>query len=237
MARLPRLAVAQLPHLVMQRGIEGRPVFIDAQDREAWLAALGEAARAHGVAVHGYSLQPDQWLLLATPESPEGLSRCIQDLGRRYVRQFNNRHGRRGPLWEGRYRSTVLQPERHLLEAMVLLDLMSTLSGRVDAPSQDAGSAHTHHIGWRQDRLITPHALFWQLGNTPFAREAAYAQRVQAGLDAASVARLLEAARSGWALGDEEFLADLQARMGRRLSRGRPGRPVRRPTVPAGDRA
>ena len=225
MARLPRLAVARLPHLVLQRGIEGRPVFADDKDRAVWLASLAEAARAHGVAVHAYSLQADQWLMLATPETPEGLSRCIQDLGRRYVRHFNNRHGRRGPLWEGRYRATVLQPERHLLDAMVLLDLLSTLSGRVGAPSEDAGTAHAHHIGQRQDRLITPHALFWELGNTPFAREAAYADRVQAGLDAATVRRLLDAARSGWALGDADFLQALQAQVGRRLSPGRAGRP------------
>ena len=225
MARLPRLAVARLPHLVLQRGIDGRAVFADAQDRTVWLAALTEAARANGVAVHAYSLQPDQWLLLATPETSGGLSRCIQDLGRRYVRHFNNRHGRRGPLWEGRYRATVLQPERHLLDAMVLLDLLSTLEGRVGAPSEDTGTAHAHHIGQHQDRLITPHAQFWQLGNTPFAREAAYTERVRAGLDHDTVRRLLDAARSGWALGDEAFVRSLQAQTGRRLSPGRAGRP------------
>jgi putative transposase len=234
MARLPRLAVAHWPHLVLQRGIEGRPVFADAQDQAFWLMALGEAARAQGVAVHAYSLQPDQWLLLATPDTPQGLSRCIQDLGRRYVRYFNNRHARRGPLWEGRYRATVLQPERHLLDAMVLLDLLSTLSGRVGAPSDDVGSAHAHHIGLRQDRLITPHALYWQLGNTPFAREAAYAERVRTGLGAATAQRLLDAARSSWALGDDDFLQALQPLAGRRLSRGRPGRPRGTPSQAPG---
>jgi len=78
----------------------------------------------------------------------------------------------------------------------------------------------------RIDKLITPHALMWELGNTPFAREAAYADLVQAGINPAQQAALMDSALRGWALGEPDFVADLQKRTDRRVARRSAGRPV-----------
>lgn len=72
---------------------------------------------------------------------------------------------------------------------------------------------------------MTPHALYWALGNTPFAREAAYAGLVQAGIGSGDQAALTDAALSGWALGDTEFVAELQKSL-RRVTKARAGRPA-----------
>ena len=149
----------------------------------------------------------------------------MQAAGRRHVQYFNRRHARTGTLWEGRYRSTVLQPERYLLACMVYLDLNPVRAGLVQQPADYAWSSHAHWLGLRNDRWLTPHALYWALGNTPFAREAAYAALVQAGLGASVQTALTDSALSGWALGDTEFLAGLQQQTLRRVTRGMPGRP------------
>ena len=146
-------------------------------------------------------------------------------MGRRYVQYFNRRHARTGTLWEGRYRSTVLQPERYLLACMVYLDLNPVRAGLVQQPADYAWSSHAHWVGLRNDRWLAPHALYWALGNTPFAREAAYAALVQAGLGASMQTSLTDSALSGWALGDTEFLEGLQQQTPRRVTRGAPGRP------------
>ena len=98
MARLPRLSIAGLAHHVIQRGHNRQPIFLDDEDRLAYLAALRESAALHRVAVHAYVLMNDHLHLLVTPPTAEALSKMLQAIGRRYVAAFNRRHGRIGTL-------------------------------------------------------------------------------------------------------------------------------------------
>ncbi len=227
MARLPRLTVPGYPHHLLQRGIDRQPVFRDASDYETLRTLLAEEARSAGVALHAYVLMPDHFHLLATPAEGDSLARMMQGVGRRYVRHFNQRAGRRGTLWEGRYRGAPLQPETGLLDGMAYLDLHPVRAGLVEAPADYVWSSHRHCIGQAGDKGISPHPIYWALGNTPFAREQAYAERVARGLGTERVRALTDAALHGWALGDQTFLAALQKQTDRRLTRGRPGRPRR----------
>ena len=109
MARLPRLTLPGMAHYVIQRGNNLQPIFEDVQDYETMKDLMREMARRFQVDLHAYVLLPAQFHVLATPETEEGLPLFMQSVGRSYVRYFNNRHGRSGTLWEGRYRSTVLE--------------------------------------------------------------------------------------------------------------------------------
>lgn len=226
MARLPRLTLPGYPHHVIQRGNNRQPIFMDDADRDMLLSLLTEQARKFAVAVHAYVLMPNHFHLLATPATDDGLPLMMQAVGRSYVRYFNNRHGRSGTLWEGRYRSTVLEAERYLLACMVYMDLNPVRHGLVAQPADFPWSSHAHARGLRNDRAITPHALFWGLGNTPFAREAAYDSLVQAGLSASTTSELTSSALAGWALGDEKFALELQRNTQRRVTKSRAGRPA-----------
>jgi len=179
------------------------------------------------VALHAYTLLPDRFHLLITPSAAEDLSRFMQAVGRRYVRYFNDHYARHGTLWSGRYRSTVVDPKGPLLDCMAYLDLQSVHSGLVLQPRDFAWSSHGHYVGARQDRYVVPPALYWTLGNTPFAREAVYAARVSEGLAPARYQVLADAVRTGWVAGDAAFLADVQKKTNRRLSKARAGRPPR----------
>lgn len=227
MARLPRLSFPGLPHHVIQRGHNGQAIFLSPADYQHMLDLLLEYARSFEVAVHAYVLLPTQFQLLLTPQAETALPQMLQAVGRRYVRYFNDAQGRTGTLWDGRYRSTVLQPEVFLRPCMVALDLEPVRTGLVADVASYAWSSHGHYIGHRVDRLITPHAQFWGLGNTPFAREAGYAGLIQAGVSAVQQQDLLDATLKGWALGDARFLQELQKKTPRRLTKGQAGRPVR----------
>lgn len=224
MARLPRLAVPGHPHHILLRGNAGQPIVRDDADRSLLLQLWGDYAQAYRVALHAWVLLDDQVQLLATPED-DALSQWMQAIGRRYVRYFNDRHGRTGTLWEGRYRSTVLERERYLLACMVHMDLQPVASGMVARPADHRWSSHAHYAGAAFDRLVTPPAEYWALGNTPFAREAAYAELVHRGIGGATEAALVDATRNGWALGSEAFLQTLQGQTERRLHRVKAGRP------------
>ena len=224
MARLPRLTLPGQPHHVIQRGNNRQDIFVDRQDRETLLSLIGEHAARLQVALHAYVLMDNHFHLLATPSTDAGLPQWMQAVGRRYVRYFNDRHGRSGTLWEGRYRSTLIQADRYFLACMAYIDLNPVRAGMVADARDFPWSSHGHYAGLRSDRFITPHALYWSLGNTPFAREAAYSELVHAGVAQADVQLLTESALRGWALGDAGFVETLQASTDRRLVKGRPGR-------------
>lgn len=229
MARLPRLTLPGMAHYVIQRGNNLQPIFEDVQDYETMKDLMREMARRFQVDLHAYVLLPAQFHVLATPETEEGLPLFMQSVGRSYVRYFNNRHGRSGTLWEGRYRSTVLEASAYLLPCMVVLETQPVAEGLVGRPQDYLWSSYAHNAGVQQDSLVRSHAQYWALANTPFAREAAYQRTVEHGVSAAVAEEVLAAASKGWALGSPDFVAQLQHQTQRRLTRRRPGRPAQRP--------
>lgn len=231
MARLPRLTVPGYPHHVIQRGNNRQAIFSASGDYEALLSLLHEHARQAQVGIHSYVLMSNHFHLLATPETADGIPEMMQAVGRRYVRYFNQRQRRTGTLWEGRYKSTLIQAERYLLACMVYIDLNPVRAGMVADPGNYPWSSYGHYVGRRHDRLVTPHPLYWELGNTPFAREAAYGELVLSGVTAQQQQALTDSALRGWALGEADYVAELQRRTERRVSKTSAGRP--RSTGPA----
>ena len=226
MARLPRLTLPGYPHHVIQRGNNRQAIFACAADYQMLLGLLDENAKKFAVAIHAYVLMGNHFHLLATPQTADGLPQMMQAVGRRYVRYFNDSQKRTGTLWEGRYKSTLIQTDRYLLACMAYIDLNPVRAGLVAQAADYAWSSHGHYIGQRVDKLITPHALVWALGNTPFAREAAYAELVQNGINPVQQAALTDATLQGWALGDPDFVEKLQKNTQRRVSKRLAGRPL-----------
>jgi len=226
MARLPRLTLPGYPHHIIQRGNNRQAVFSSAADYQTLLRLLDESARKSGVALHAYVLMDNHFHLLATPSTADGLPQMMQAAGRRYVRYFNDSQGRSGTLWEGRYRATVIEAERYLLPCMAYMDLNPVRAGLATEARDYPWSSHGHYAGLRVDSLLTPHPLVWALGNTPFAREAAYAGLVHAGITLEQQDLLTRSALSGWALGGADFLAELQKQTQRRLTKNQAGRPA-----------
>jgi putative transposase len=227
MARLPRLTLPGYPHHIILRGNNRQSIFEDASDQQRMLHLLQTHSQAQSVDVHAYVLMGNHLHLLVTPQADKALPRMMQAVGRAYVLYFNQRHGRSGTLWEGRYRSTLIQTERYFLACMAYIDLNPVRAGLVAQAVDFPWSSHAHYIGTRQDAWLTPHALYWALGNTPFAREAAYAALVQAGIQAKQQQALTDATLSGWALGEEAFVEGLQQLTPRRVRKTAAGRPAR----------
>ena len=226
MARLPRLTLPGYPHHVILRGNNRQAIFATPVDYQRLLDLLEEVARQFEVQIHAYVLMSNHVHLLLTPGSEDGLPKMMQALGRSYVRYFNRTQQRSGTLWEGRYKSTLIQSDRYLLACMAYIDLNPVRAGLVARAQDYPWSSHAHYLGLRTDRLITPHVLYWELGNTPFDREAAYADLVHAGINAVQQAALTDATLRGWALGEPDFVADLQKRTERRVQKAHAGRPL-----------
>ena len=225
MARLPRLLLPGHLHLMIQRSAGGMPVFRSDADAELYLAALRDLVREHEVLIHAYALLPTQVLLLLTPCHVQSLSRLMQAQGRRFGAAYNRVHQRVGVLWEGRFRATVLDPQAFGLAAVQFVETAAPWAGECLVASDYRWSSAAHHAGKHADPLITEHPVHWQLGNTPFEREAAYRDSVYQ-LQAEALHQQIEAAvLKGWVLGSPGFIATLSDLTERRLSALAQGRP------------
>lgn len=196
---------------------------MDDADRTVYVNALRSSVADAAVAVHAYSLLETEVRLLVTPSAHESLARLMQAIGRRYVNIFNRTHKRSGTPWEGRFRSTVIEADQHLLSAMRYVE--SPYLERATAPDLLSGSSVDHHLGRRIDPLISEHPIFWTLGNTPFEREVAYRRFLNEPVETAEQAKIMEAANFGWPLGSATFKVAVQDETGRRTQRRQPGRP------------
>jgi putative transposase len=225
MARLPRLALGGELHQVALRGHNGGAAFTDDADRADFLGMLRQAAPEQGVAIHAYALLDTELRLLATPARDEALGRLMQSLGRRYVLAFNRRHGRRGTLWEGRFRSGIIDASEWLLDATVLVEDLPVQRGLVADAADWPWSSALHHLGRRRDAVVTEHGAYWNLGNTPFERELAHARLLAHGLASERANALEQALARGHALGGGAFLAKLSESTTRPLTARPRGRP------------
>ncbi|MCY0388334.1 transposase [Robbsia sp. Bb-Pol-6] len=228
MARLARLYVPGLPQYLMLDARPGQPAFRDEADLASFADTLRRVAREAGFAVHAYALLPSGVHLLGSPRDARSASQTVQAVGRRYVALYNRRHQCSGTLWVGRYRATVIDPEHHLLFVSRLIEsLAATAMAATAVADLPRRSSHAHHVGLALDPLITDHALYWSLGNTPFERQRVYRELAEQPLDPAACARALEATRKGWVLGDDAFrerCARLANRRVEPLPRGRPAK-------------
>lgn len=220
MARLPRMVVAGLAHLVVQRTLSGCTAFADDEDLQRFLQALRAALAAENVQLHAHGVRGDELRLLVRPAGAAALARLMQSIGRNYVAAYNRRHDRRGPLWEGRFHACVVEPGEPVLAAMAWV---------VAAGEGGMASSAGHHAGLQRDRLVTDPPAYWALGNTPFAREAAWRDYRAAGLPRGREAKLLAAVQRGWAFGSADFIARIAQAAGRPAAPRPRGRPRRRP--------
>jgi putative transposase len=229
-ARQPRLSVAGELHHVLLRGHNGQAVFADDTDRAAFVEMLREPAARQGVAIHAYALLAGEVHLLATPAEAASLARLMQSIGRRYVALFNRRHARRGTLWDGRFRTSLLDSQTLLLPAMLHIEALPARAGLVVAAADWPWSSAAHHTGRRRDPLVSEHALYWRLGNTPFEREHAHTVALHELLQGAEDMRFGLAVAKGLALGPAGFVHRMSASLGRLLTLRARGRPVGRAT-------
>jgi putative transposase len=225
MARPPRLELPGVPQHVIQRGNNRAGCFFGDADRRFYLKCLAESAARRGCAVHAYVLMSNHVHLLVTTLEPGALAAMFQDLGRRYVRVINTLHGRTGSLWEGRFRSSLVDSENYLLTCHRYIELNPVRAGLVSNPAAYPWSSHAHYAGDRVSPLITEHPIYLRLGATNAERRAAFRSLFAAVLEEGLLERIRGAINSDSALGSETFMNDAEVRLGRSVRPPMRGRP------------
>ena len=228
MARLPRFYADGEAHHVIQRGNNRDPIFGAEPDYLFYLDCLERAAREHALAIHAYVLMTNHVHLLATPSHEASLPKTLQSVGRRYVQYFNYTYRRTGTLWEGRYRSTVIDSERYLLTCMRYIEMNPVRAdGLAQHPADYPWSSYRANALGAPDSSLSPHELYHRLGRSVEDRQSSYRQLFRAQLSKTDIETIREATNKAWALGNDRFRAKIEALAGRRaapLPRGRPAK-------------
>jgi len=200
-------------------------VFTCATDHRFYLDCLRDASRAYDVSIHAYVMMTNHVHFLASPAHPQALPRMMQSLGRRYVGRFNFLYGRTGTLWEGRYKSTLIDTECYLFACLRYIELNPVRAGIVAAPGDYRWSSYGANVCGDHDPIVTPHPSFLALGATGAERRDVYRRMFCDPVAEDTVRAIRDATQFEWALGGEAFRRKVESSTGRRADRLTLGRP------------
>ena len=154
MSRPRRITLPGYPHHVTQRGNRKANVFLDDVDRNTYIRMLAAQCIKHSVRIWAYCLMNNHTHLVAVPEYEHSLSRAFQWIDGNYAKYFNMRHTKSGHLWQGRFKSAVLD-ERHCWNAVRYVELNPVRAG-IEKRAQDyRWSSASAHCGLQEDRLLS----------------------------------------------------------------------------------
>ena len=225
MARLPRLVLAGYPMHIMVCGNNRQQIFFDDAEKRSYLEWLRDAAREYELLIHAYVLMPNHVHILATPKNEWSVSRVMQSVGRRYAQLFNQNHRRTGTIWEGRFKSCVLEPESFLLLTQKFIESNPLRAGLVQKLEEWHWSSYGHHIGAETVSWLSDHSLYWALGNTPFERQSAWQKFVLDSINRSDIDTVSNHLLKGWPLGSPLFLRQIAGKVTRPVAKRNPGRP------------
>ena len=231
MPRRARVLLPSVPLHLIQRGNNRSACFYSEADYLFYLQCLAEQADKHSCAVHALCLMTNHVHLLLTPGRPEGVGLLMKGLGQRYVQYINRTYRRSGTLWEGRFRSCLLQEESYVMACYRYIELNPVRAGMVEHPGEYRWSSYRVNAQAETSGLIRPHPLYLALGLEREERLQAYRELFRVHLEPRLVEQIRTATNGNYVLGSSRFAAEVAAAVGRRVTKGRPGRPRKLPDV------
>ena len=193
MARLPRIVIADEPLHIMHRGNNRQDIFQYEEDYLRFLGDLKSSLKQYDCDLHTYVLMTNHFHFLLTPHTVKALSGLMQSIGRRYVRYVNKEYNRSGTLWEGRFKSSLIDSERYMMTCYRYIE-ENPVKARMVQSSEDYRWSGYHHNAFSiEDELITPHPLYNALALAKEARLVAYKQLFEGRLHEKTVGFLMKA--------------------------------------------
>ncbi len=219
MARLPRNVVPGQALHVIQRGNNRQAVFFSDTDYRYYHEALLAAADEYGCAIHAYVFMPNHVHLLLTPQTENGPSRMMQSVGGRYVRYVNSVYQRTGTLWDGRFKSAIIDYEQYLLSCCRYIELNPVRAAMVLTPGEYRWSSYRHNAQGEPDELLIPHSNYLCLADNEEHRCQSYAALFSSPEDAEQWTKLRIGTEACGIVGDSRFREQVQQALQRRVEK------------------
>lgn len=219
MPRHARLIFAGHPLHVVHRGVNRSACFADDADRSFYLGLLQELLPASGCALHAYVLMTNHVHLLLTPGDDEAAARLMKPVAQRHAQRCNKKWRRTGPLWEGRFKSSLVDSHGYALNCHRYIEENPVRGGMVRHPAEHRWSSYRANALGFPCAFLVEHVAMRALHEDPVDRRIAY----RALFDEPQPEKELELFRTGikcgLASGSEEFIERVAIASGRRVAR------------------
>jgi putative transposase len=213
----------------IQRGNNRAACFFTDKDRAFYLFHLARLLKRSECRLHAYCLMTNHVHLLLTPERLEGCALLMKGIGQLYAQYVNKTYARCGSLWQGRFKSCLVQSEQYVLACYRYLELNPVRAGLARRADEYAWSSYGANAKGEQCLMLTPHDEYLRLGRTAPERQAAY-RDLFALVGHRELEEIRNATNSGYVLGTPAFKAALTRSLRRRVDKGIPGRRARQPS-------
>jgi len=228
MPRKARPVLAGWTHHILYQGRDG-PIFFSEEDYEKMHATVRAAKTIHHCLIYAYVFMPDHIHLLVTPRGAKDLGRMMKVVGGRYTRYINKRQGRRGALWEGRFRSSPLQAERHQPAVSRYIELDPVRSGLVEDPLHYPWSSCRARALGLDDPALDVDPWYQCLGATSDKRQMKYRTWLDEPVPTGEWEMIEEAVHRSGLTGGRAFVERMQKVTGREIVLRPRGRPRKNP--------
>ena len=216
MPRTKRYCPAGQPVHIIQRGNNRAECFFSDHDKTVYLGILRNASNRYGLQVHAWVLMTNHVHLLATPGRESAVSKTMQYLGAEYVRYFNEKYVRTGTLWEGRFRSCLVESEGYFLTCQRYIELNPVRAGMADTPADYPWSSFHANARGVPSSICTAHDTYLSLGRNYRERLLAYRALFEHAPEQDQVDSIRRATNKGLVFGSEKFKDQIERRGGQR---------------------
>jgi putative transposase len=224
MVRKTRIGLPGVPQHVIQRGNNKQACFFYKADYCYFLKLLHKSLEKNSCDLHAFVLMTNHVHFLVTPESSDGVSAMMMDLGRQYVRYVNDTYGRSGTLWEGRFKSSLIDSDRYCLACYRYIELNPVAAKLVSRPGDYRWSSfHANALGKTSD-LINSHQVWKDLGSDTASRQKAYLALFDSALDPKDIEAIKYGARKELPVGSQQFKVRIEKSLSIKLGTGKRGR-------------
>ena len=228
MPRRSRIIVPDIPLHIIQRGNNHQSCFFSEEDYLFYLDWLREYAQSTGCSIHAYVLMTNHVHILLTPSKSDSAGNLMKRLGQRYVQYINRTYKRSGTLWEGRFRSSIIQQQEYLFSCQRYIEMNPVRAGMVKHPGKYRWSSYQANGQGIHSDLINCHSLYQSLGRTDAERQMAYRELFRYELESGEIDKIRKATNGNFALGNNKFKEEISKMLGRRVTPGKAGRPKKK---------
>ncbi|MFC4701495.1 transposase [Glaciecola siphonariae] len=204
-----------MPVHVVQRGNNRKACFFQASDYAVYLSKLKESAEKFNVKIHCFVLMTNHVHLLLQASDCEGISRVMQSLGRYFVRYINTTYNRTGTLWEGRFKSSLVNSDEYLLQVYQYIELNPVRAKMVNHPKDYVWSSYHANGGSKDIAMITPHPLYLSLSKDSESRKRAYNQLIREALPNEALDKIRLSISKSRVLGNDKFVEQISEQLKR----------------------
>jgi len=154
MSRMQRLIINNASYHIMVRGNQKQITFIEEEDFAKYLDLLRHYKRKYGFKLYGYCLMPNHVHLILEVEDGIDLSKIMQGLNQAYTLWFNKKYEKVGHLWQGRYKSMVIQKNKYMLDCLEYVELNPIRANISKSPFDYPWSSWKARLGYMKDGLL-----------------------------------------------------------------------------------